>query len=131
MSSSDSSAGSSSFFSSAAAAPASPLAAAPPAAGAAAAPPPELDTLRRDYLSLLTLVYTSATKVSLALRPAEPAFGAAVPQLSDLVLSVCFRYFCHYSGSEYLRMPCKAYSDELLQVILLSACNLHVLSPEV
>ncbi|KAL4254061.1 Cyclin-D1-binding protein 1-like protein [Abortiporus biennis] len=46
------------------------------------------NVLRKDYLSLLTLIYTTCTKVALTLRPAEPAHRAAIPCIQDLVKHV-------------------------------------------
>ncbi|OCH93371.1 hypothetical protein OBBRIDRAFT_885514 [Obba rivulosa] len=40
--------------------------------------------LRKDFLSLLTLVYTSTTKLTLTLRPSEPSYTAASGPLRDL-----------------------------------------------
>ncbi|KIP09482.1 hypothetical protein PHLGIDRAFT_116276 [Phlebiopsis gigantea 11061_1 CR5-6] len=45
---------------------------------------PSLDVLRKDYLSLLTLIYTSTTKASLVLRPSEPAYKASLAPVQDL-----------------------------------------------
>lgn len=43
-----------------------------------------LSTLLSDYSSLLTLIYTAATKVSLALKPTNPTYAAALTPLKDI-----------------------------------------------
>lgn len=40
--------------------------------------------LRKDFFSILTLLYTLATKVSLTLRPGESAYSASLAPLQDL-----------------------------------------------
>lgn len=49
---------------------------------------PPLDVLHKDYLSLLTLIYTSVTKASLVLRPSEPAYKASLSQVQELTKHV-------------------------------------------
>ena len=44
--------------------------------------------LNKDFQSLLTLIYTSTTKVALVLRPAAPAPSAALAPIKDLGTSV-------------------------------------------
>ena len=44
--------------------------------------------MRKDYLSLLTLIYTNTTKTSLVLRPSEPAYKASLPLLQELTKHV-------------------------------------------
>ncbi|KAI0093499.1 hypothetical protein BDY19DRAFT_1039192 [Irpex rosettiformis] len=44
---------------------------------------PTLAVLRKDFTSILTLLYTLTTKVSLTLRASEAAYSAAVPPLKD------------------------------------------------
>ncbi|KAF7789515.1 hypothetical protein EIP86_000461 [Pleurotus ostreatoroseus] len=43
-----------------------------------------LNVLHKDLLSLFTLIYATTTKVSLALKPPQPAYSACLPQLQDL-----------------------------------------------
>lgn len=43
-----------------------------------------LSTLRKDFISLLILVYTTSTKIALTLRPSEPAYTASVSPIQDL-----------------------------------------------
>ncbi|CAL1705071.1 unnamed protein product [Somion occarium] len=50
--------------------------------------PHSLTVLRKDFLSLLTLVYTSSTKVALTLRPSEPAYTAALTPIRDLATHI-------------------------------------------
>ncbi|EMD38311.1 hypothetical protein CERSUDRAFT_104910 [Gelatoporia subvermispora B] len=52
------------------------------------APSPPCAVLHKDFLSLLTLVYTSTTKLTLTLRPSEPSYTAAVGPLRDLLQHV-------------------------------------------
>lgn len=49
---------------------------------------PTPDVLHKDTQALLTLVYTSTTKVALVLRPATPAPAAALAPIADLGTSV-------------------------------------------
>ncbi|KAJ3492358.1 hypothetical protein NLI96_g14 [Meripilus lineatus] len=44
--------------------------------------------LRKDFLSLLTLVYTSATRISLVLRPSEPAYSASQTPIREITAHV-------------------------------------------
>lgn len=58
---------------------------------------PPLDILRKDYLSILTLIYTNTTKASLVLRP-SPAYKASLAPLQELTkyvssLTTCTRLF--------------------------------------
>ncbi|KAI0682442.1 hypothetical protein BC835DRAFT_883396 [Cytidiella melzeri] len=46
---------------------------------------PEFSVLRKDLLSILTLIYTLTTKVSLTLRASEAAHGASLAPLQDLI----------------------------------------------
>lgn len=42
------------------------------------------DTLRTDFLSLLSLIYSNTTKLSITLSPSTPAYSAALRPLKDL-----------------------------------------------
>ncbi|KAI9466204.1 hypothetical protein BJY52DRAFT_1240290 [Lactarius psammicola] len=44
-----------------------------------------LSTLRTDFLSLLSLIYSNTTKLSIALNPANPTYSAAQRPLKDLI----------------------------------------------
>lgn len=44
----------------------------------------ELETLLSDYSSLLTLIYQSTTKLSIALKPSSPTYAAALTPLKEL-----------------------------------------------
>ena len=44
----------------------------------------DFPTLRKDFLSLLTLIHASSTKVALALKPSSPQYTAALTPLKDL-----------------------------------------------
>lgn len=44
-----------------------------------------LSTLRTDFLSLLSLIYSNTTKLSIALNPSTPAYSAAIRPLKDLI----------------------------------------------
>ncbi|KAJ7063300.1 hypothetical protein C8F01DRAFT_1250857 [Mycena amicta] len=46
--------------------------------------PHSLAVLHSDMLSLLALLYAAVTKISLALKPSSPAFGAALAPLKDI-----------------------------------------------
>lgn len=46
--------------------------------------PPPLPVLHQDLLSLLSLVYGSVTKLSLALKPSSPTYSACLVPLQDL-----------------------------------------------
>lgn len=47
-----------------------------------------INVLRNDFLSLLTLIYTSSTKISLTLRPSEPAYSASKSPIQDITTHV-------------------------------------------
>ena len=47
-------------------------------------PSSDFPTLRKDFLSLLSLIHASSTKVALALKPSSPQHKAAVTPLKDL-----------------------------------------------
>ena len=47
-------------------------------------PSHSLSVLRKDFLSLLTLIYTTSTKVALTLRPSEPAYSASLTPVQEL-----------------------------------------------
>ncbi|EJF66063.1 hypothetical protein DICSQDRAFT_143418 [Dichomitus squalens LYAD-421 SS1] len=49
---------------------------------------PTLAVIHKDFQSLLTLIYTSTTKVTLVLRPTEPAPNAALAPIRDLGTSI-------------------------------------------
>ncbi|KAM5534075.1 hypothetical protein V8D89_012256 [Ganoderma adspersum] len=49
---------------------------------------PALAVLHKDFQSLLTLVYTSTTKLTLVLRPSEPVPSAALAPIKDLGTSI-------------------------------------------
>ena len=49
-----------------------------------AASSPTLAILQKDLNSLLALIYASATKCSLSLKPSQPTYPAALPPLKDL-----------------------------------------------
>ncbi|KAI9509378.1 hypothetical protein F5148DRAFT_768271 [Russula earlei] len=44
-----------------------------------------LTTLRADFISLLSVLYSNTTKLSIALNPSKPAYSAALLPLKDLV----------------------------------------------
>lgn len=47
-------------------------------------PSSDFPTLRKDFLSLLSLMHASSTKVALALKPSSPQYKAALTPLKDL-----------------------------------------------
>ena len=47
-------------------------------------PSSDFPTLRKDFLSLLSLIHASSTKVALALKPSSPQYKAALTPLKDL-----------------------------------------------
>ena len=47
-------------------------------------PSSDFATLRKDFLSLLSLIHASSTKVALALKPSSPQYKAALTPLKDL-----------------------------------------------
>ena len=51
-------------------------------------PSPDFPTLRKDFLSLLSLIHASSTKVALALKPSSPQYKAALTPLKDLSSNV-------------------------------------------
>jgi len=46
---------------------------------------PLLSTLRTDFISLLSVIYSNATKLSIALNPSNPTYSAAATPLKDLI----------------------------------------------
>lgn len=44
-----------------------------------------LSTLRTDFLSLLSLIYSNTTKLSIALNPSTPTYSAALRPLKDII----------------------------------------------
>jgi hypothetical protein len=61
-------------------------------------PSVELPVLRKDLLSLLSLLHASTTKLSLALKPSSPSYTASLAPLKDIsdhvsVLSHCINLF--------------------------------------
>ena len=44
-----------------------------------------LSTLRTDFLSLLSVIYSNTTKLSIALNPSNPTYSAAATPLKDLI----------------------------------------------
>ena len=51
-------------------------------------PSSDFPTLRKDFLSLLSLIHASSTKVALALKPSSPQYKAALTPLKDLSKNV-------------------------------------------
>jgi hypothetical protein len=49
------------------------------------APELSLSSLRTDFLSLLSLIYSNTTKLSIALNPSKPTYSAALTPLKDLI----------------------------------------------
>lgn len=47
-------------------------------------PSSDFPTLRKDFISLLSLIHASSTKVALALKPSSPHYKAALTPLKDL-----------------------------------------------
>ncbi len=92
---------------------------------------PSLAVLRKDFTSILTILYTLTTKVSLTLRASQAAHSAALPQLKDTVkyissLTTCATLFephgktlsgevrkCATDVLESLR----AYSDAFTEIV--------------
>ncbi|KAG6820364.1 hypothetical protein H0H93_001556 [Arthromyces matolae] len=70
--------------------------------------PPELQILRTDFLSLLSFIYATTTKLSLALKPSSPTPSASISPLKDLsekiaALSHCVRFLGPHYGSTFTR----------------------------
>ena len=79
---------------------------------------PTLDVLRKDYLSLLTLIYTSTTKVSLVLRPSEPAYKASLPPVADLTKHISSLATCTALFGEHgliLAKEVRRHTDSLIE----------------
>jgi hypothetical protein len=49
------------------------------------APELPLSSLRTDFISLLSLIYSNTTKLSIALNPSTPTYSAALTPLKDLI----------------------------------------------
>ncbi|KAL0581753.1 hypothetical protein V5O48_000335 [Marasmius crinis-equi] len=61
-------------------------------------PRPSLAVIHKDFISLLSLIYASTTKLALVLKPSSPTYSAAVTPLNDLIkhisaLSHCVKLF--------------------------------------
>jgi hypothetical protein len=52
------------------------------------APELPLSSLRTDFISLLSLIYSNTTKLSIALNPSNPTYSAALAPLKDLITHV-------------------------------------------
>ncbi|TFK29936.1 hypothetical protein FA15DRAFT_630677 [Coprinopsis marcescibilis] len=48
----------------------------------------DLNAIHRDFLSLLSLIYTSTTKIALCLKPSKPVYSASIAPLNDLTKNV-------------------------------------------
>jgi hypothetical protein len=64
--------------------------------------------LRKDFLSLLALIYASTTKLSLTLKPSSPAYKASLDPLKDIsdqisAISHCVRLFAPDHGITLMR----------------------------
>lgn len=46
--------------------------------------PPELHVLRQDFVSLLSVLHSSTTKLALTLKPSSPAYSASLTPLKDI-----------------------------------------------
>ncbi|KAI0306581.1 hypothetical protein B0F90DRAFT_1665833 [Multifurca ochricompacta] len=46
----------------------------------------QLSTLRFDFISLLSVLYSNTTKLSIALNPSNPTYSAAITPLKDLII---------------------------------------------
>lgn len=55
---------------------------------------PACSVLHKDFQSLLTLIYTSTTKMGLVLRPSAPSPSAALAPIADLTKSVASLTTC-------------------------------------
>ncbi|EKM55503.1 uncharacterized protein PHACADRAFT_95478, partial [Phanerochaete carnosa HHB-10118-sp] len=88
---------------------------------------PSLDLLRKDYLSILTLIYTNTTKASLVLRP-SPAYKASLAPLQELTkyvssLATCTTLFDAHGL--ILTKEVRRHSNDLLEHVRVFAQTLQ------
>ncbi|KAG6818117.1 hypothetical protein H0H87_000022 [Tephrocybe sp. NHM501043] len=81
----------------------------------------ELDVLRTDFISLLSLIYAATTKLALALKPSSPTHTATLTPLKDLAnhvtaLSHCVRLFGQTHGSTFNQEITLAAKDVIVAV---------------
>ncbi|KAJ7155968.1 hypothetical protein C8R43DRAFT_417146 [Mycena crocata] len=58
------------------------------------AAPQEVAVLHKDLISLLSLLYSATTKLSLALKPSNPTYSAALTPLKDLADHISALFHC-------------------------------------
>ncbi|KAI0664617.1 Grap2 and cyclin-D-interacting-domain-containing protein [Cubamyces menziesii] len=85
--------------------------------------PPSSAILHKDFQSLLTLIYTSTTKLTLVLRPSAPAPKAALGPINDLGTSItslatCATLFDLYGStlSSYARRASREICDSVISL---------------
>ncbi|EJD44096.1 hypothetical protein AURDEDRAFT_185146 [Auricularia subglabra TFB-10046 SS5] len=87
-----------------------------------AAPAIELAVLRKDYTSILTLLYSAVTKVALALRPPKQEWKAALQPINDMgsatvALSSCASLFSVQHHGASLRTQARNLASDVLRTV--------------
>ena len=91
----------------------------------------QLSVLRKDFISLLSLLYGSVTKVSLVLKPSSPTYSASVTPLNDVSnqiagLSHCIQLFDPTRhGASFIREIESTYRDVVSSVQSLAQIFLY------
>ncbi|KAK7014864.1 hypothetical protein R3P38DRAFT_3321745 [Favolaschia claudopus] len=102
-----------------------------------AAVPPEpasesVQVLRKDLVSLMSLLYAATTKVSLALKPSKPTYSAALAPLKDLSDHVSALFHCanlfvpHIQGATLVREVHSLVRDAIESIKALSQTFLEI-----
>ncbi|KAJ3725955.1 hypothetical protein C8R42DRAFT_422190 [Lentinula raphanica] len=84
--------------------------------------PPPLPVLHKDLLSLLSLVYGSTTKISLALKPSSPTYSACLFTLKELseriaAISHCVNMFNTSAHGSVLVKTVKVVAIEVIESV--------------
>lgn len=94
---------------------------------------PELAVLRKDYVSLMTMLYNAVTKIALALRPGQadgPAYQAALQPIADLgsatvALSACTTFFSAATHGSALCTRARQLATDVLRAVQQLAAGLE------
>lgn len=86
---------------------------------------PELAVLRKDFVSINTLLYSAVTKIALALRPGQdtgPEYKAALQPIADLgssavALSACTSLFSATAHGPALRTHARNLASDVLRAV--------------
>jgi len=82
----------------------------------------DLETLRRDYQSLLSLTYSAATKVALSLKPPKPDYQASLVPIEDLAnssgaLATCATLFSAARHGPAMRKKARSLASDVINAV--------------